>query len=102
VKIKLGQLKTHLSRYIRELRATGEPIEVCVREDTVAYLTPAHPEGPVADSQNPAARIHSLEKSGLRLIQSGKKAEGPIQPGTAAQPAAGENSIETIRAGRSW
>lgn len=41
IKVKVGQLKTHLSRYLKNIKETGEPIEVCVREDTVANLTPS-------------------------------------------------------------
>jgi len=43
MKVKVGQLKTHLSRYLKDVKETGESIEVCVREDTVAYLTPSAP-----------------------------------------------------------
>ena len=32
MKVRVGQLKTYLSRYLKDIRETGEPIEVCVRE----------------------------------------------------------------------
>ncbi len=39
MKVKIGELKTHLSKYVQSVRDGGEPIEVCVRGKTVAYLT---------------------------------------------------------------
>ena len=37
-KVKTAELKANLSRYLREVRETGEEIQVCVREEPVAYL----------------------------------------------------------------
>lgn len=102
MKVKLGQLKTHFSRYVRKLRETGEPIEVCVREETVAYLTPAHQKESQDGGRNDAARIRSLEQAGLHLVQVGSASGLSLQPRPAAQPAGGENSVETIRSGRPW
>jgi len=42
MKVKVGQLKTHLSSYLKAIQENGEPLEVCVREDPVALLSPIH------------------------------------------------------------
>ena len=39
VKVKTAELKTHLSHYLRVLQEGGEDIEVCLREQPVAYLS---------------------------------------------------------------
>ena len=38
MKVKVSELKTHFSRYLKNLEEAG-PIEVCLREKPVAYLT---------------------------------------------------------------
>ena len=38
MKVKVSQLKTHFSRYLKNLEEAGQ-IEVCLREEPVAYLT---------------------------------------------------------------
>jgi antitoxin (DNA-binding transcriptional repressor) of toxin-antitoxin stability system len=70
MKVKVGELKTHLSRYLRQLKDSDETIEVCVREQPVAYLTAAkgaatrHP-----DEQ--AALQRALAEVGLTLTRGG-------------------------------
>jgi antitoxin (DNA-binding transcriptional repressor) of toxin-antitoxin stability system len=101
MKVKIGQLKTHLSRYVQELRAGGEPIEVCVRENTVAYLTSSN----VADGK-PRAESESLraglERSGLTVSQWGTKPGGPIVPGRAADGDTTVDSVQRMRSEKGW
>ncbi len=40
MRVKIGELKAKLSAYLKQVRDSGEPIEVCAREDPVAYLVP--------------------------------------------------------------
>lgn len=35
MKVKVGELKTNLSNYLRRVRDNGEEIEVCIREEAV-------------------------------------------------------------------
>lgn len=100
MKVKVGQLKTHLSRYLQKVRDTGESIEVCVREDTVAYLCSA---AKAEDASMPSPELNrSLESDGLRVIHRGNKSKLLPTPGSCATPALGNNSIERIRAEKNW
>lgn len=100
MKVKIGELKTHLSKYLRDLEGSDEPIEVCVREDTVAYLSSAKAE----DSGNPSsARLNRrLEAAGITVSRWGNAAEPLRSPGHCENPVGGPNSVETIRRERNY
>lgn len=100
MKVKIGELKTHLSKYLRDLEGSDEPIEICVREDTVAYLSSAKAE----DSGNPSsARLNRrLEAAGITVSRWGNAAEPLRSPGRCESPAGGPNSVETIRRERNY
>lgn len=100
MKVKIGELKTHLSKYLRDLEGTDEPIEVCVREETVAYLRSAK----VEDRGNPnSARLsRRLEAAGITVSQWGYDTEPLGSPGRCENPAGGPNSVETIRQQRNY
>jgi prevent-host-death family protein len=40
MKVKSAELKANLSRYLKTVRETNESIEILIREEPVAYLTP--------------------------------------------------------------
>lgn len=101
MKVKIGELKTHLSKYLRQLEQGEGRIDVCVREDTVAYLTSAR------SSYKENAEKRDLEKhlesAGIEVSQWGTSQASPIeQGGTCENPAEGPNSIERIRRERNW
>ena len=100
MKVKVGELKTHLSKYLRDLEGSDEPIEVCVREDTVAYLSSAK----AGDGGNPnSARLNRrLEAAGITVSRWGNAAEPLRSPGRCENPAGGPNSVETIRRERNY
>lgn len=100
MKVKIGELKTHLSRYLRDLEGSDELIEVCVREDTVAYLRSAKAED--SGNPNPARLNRRLEAAGITVSQWGSDAEPLRSPGRCETPAGGPNSVETIRQGRNY
>lgn len=95
MKIKVGELKTHFSKYIRELEQSDEPIEVCVREETVAYLVSAKDERRTPHKD--ARLMQRLEAVGIRVSQWGGPADSLASPGSCEQPANGPNNIESIR-----
>lgn len=112
-RIKTSELKTHLSRYLRELRETGEGIEVCAREEAVAYLTPAKS----CREDGAAAIAHELEVLGSRLQAAGLTLDVPswrrnwLAGGgfrlDGPPPAAGDgrsdvSSVQEIRQERDW
>ena len=101
MKVKVGELKTHLSKYLRQLKQDEERIEVCVREDTVAYLTSAKAK-PTNNAEK--RRIaQQLASAGIEVSQWGANGiSAPENGGTCSRPAEGPNSVESIRRERSW
>jgi len=99
--VKIAELKTHLSKYVQSVRDGGEPIEVCVREQTVAYLTrPGESQQVEARQQNELAQ--RLERRGLRLQQRGRISDRILSPGEAGDGRDVENSVIAIRAQKEW
>lgn len=99
MKVKIGELKTHLSRYVQQIRNGGEGVEVCVREETVAYLTAAGTNR--VDTEQASLRAR-LESSGLGLSQWAEKTEAYGGPGRARDGASPENSIAAVRSEKDW
>jgi antitoxin (DNA-binding transcriptional repressor) of toxin-antitoxin stability system len=105
MKVKVGQLKTHLSAYLRELQRTGEPLEVCVRESVVAYLSPSGATGTDATRLVDTQIIEQrLKDAGLSLRRPALPSEGPFIP-TPTLAGDGKRDISTLpimRAERDW
>lgn len=100
MRVKLAKLKTHLSRYLRELESNREPLEVCVREKTVAYLTPATTSG--NESGN---HLRSLaQEAGLKLVAArSTPASIPLDsPAAAGDGRTDINSTGAMRHCREW
>lgn len=100
MKVKVGDLKTHFSKYLRDLEGSDEPIEVCVRENTVAYLVSAKAEKKGND--NKARLTQHLEAAGINVSRWGIPPEPLRLPGRCKNPAGGPNSVETIRQERNY
>ena len=83
MKVKVADLKANLSRHLRRVGETGETLEVCVRENPVAYLTPAGSGAPNA------AAIKAADALRERLHSAGL---------TLAEPAAAPKTLPAIRA----
>ena len=105
MKIRVVDLKTNLSKVLREIQSSGETLEVCVRESTVAYLTPVHPK---KGETNPAHDINRLTNS---LADVGLILTGPhLQNERVARPKihrAGDDQIDittigVIRSEKDW
>jgi antitoxin (DNA-binding transcriptional repressor) of toxin-antitoxin stability system len=105
MKVKIGELKTHLSKYLRQIERSGEPVEVCVREDTVAYLTPKRTlDSTGLQKQKLAQQLHA---AGIQVSQWGSQADRGScarsgYQGSCENPAEGPNSVESIRRERNW
>ncbi len=100
MKVKVGELKTHLSSYLRKIEEDGEPVEVCVRERTVAYLTPAQETSDSCDN--------TLKK---QLLDAGIEWNGvggsslknwSIEPEVAGDGRVDLESTDSMRTGRDW
>ncbi|NBB78213.1 MAG: hypothetical protein GVY36_02030 [Verrucomicrobia bacterium] len=102
MKVKVGQLKAQLSHYLKEVRDSGELIEVCVREDTVAYLTPLREAGGGSLPQSDPELKQQLALDGLAVTQWGRRSSTCPTPGGCASPAKGPNSVESIRSEKNW
>lgn len=102
MKVKVGQLKAQLSRYLRDVRDTGDPIEVCVREDIVAYLMPSL-ETQADSTIRPGPELaRQLEADGLNITHWGRKSSAAPTPAQCANPVEGPNSVESIRSEKNW
>jgi len=101
-KVKIGQRKAGLSQYLREMQETGEPVEVCVRERPVAYLTPIPRERDTGSSLPPET-MERLRAAGIRVIPA-KKPKGdwvPI-PGKADDSLVIANTVVAMREEKDW
>ncbi|MCC5848841.1 MAG: hypothetical protein JJU29_12190 [Verrucomicrobia bacterium] len=102
MKVKVGQLKAHLSQYLREMEASGEPIEVCVRERPVAYLTPIIEDGG-KENVPPPELVKSLAANGIRIAQWGRKMDDFVPtPRPAGDGKQIENSVVAMREEKDW
>src|SRR5690606_18809488 len=101
MKVKLGQLKTHLSKYLREIQESGERLEVCVRETPVAYLTPIKDEKD-REAEPPPDIVKSLEDVGLQLTRWGTKSKRVPIPQPAGDGKTIKNSIVAMREEKDW
>ncbi|HKJ90853.1 MAG TPA: hypothetical protein VJ960_06935 [Oceanipulchritudo sp.] len=97
MRVKVGELKTHLSKYLRQLQESREPIEVCMREEPVAYLTPLAGGDSGADPSQ-AMLQRRLAEVGLSLANgvgavSRPRAFSPVP----SPPGDGRDGVDTVR-----
>lgn len=71
MKVKIAELKNNLSKYVQSVREGGEPVEVCVRETTVAYLVGAEQPKENGQGLNPQL-AERLRAKGLRWIHQAR------------------------------
>ena len=70
MRVKSAELKANLSKYLKTVRKTKEPIEILIREEPVAYLTPIEQKSDRESSeemQNLLYLKQALAKDGLIL-----------------------------------
>lgn len=101
MKVKIGELKAHLSKYVRQLREEGGAIEVCLREDPVAYLSAAAPSASLGETED---AVMSLQKSGLG-IQVARKSKDSVRlpkPFKSGRKVSRQSIVEALRRERDW
>lgn len=100
MKVRIGELKTHLSSYLRKIEESGEPVEVCVRERTVAYLTPVREKCESGDD----TLIARLQRAGIEWDGKGGISGNSLtfQPEVAGDGKTDQVSTDNIRKGRDW
>lgn len=101
MRVKIAELKTHLSKYVQSVRQGGGPIEVCVRDQPVAYLSSAGvSERLISHEQDELVR--RLGRRGLHLRQLGKVSTislSPVEPGDGRKF---KNTIVAMRSEKNW
>ena len=100
MKVKIGEAKTHLSRLVKEVNETGEPLELCVREDTVAYIVPAKHQTEAEKEYEEL--VKQIEKSGLILTQRGRPTYGKCPIDIPDKSRRQGNAILEIRAEKDY
>ena len=103
MKVKVSELKTHLSSYLKNIDEAGE-IEVCLREEPVAYLISAETRSKGAGRR----LVDCVDKAGLVLSKAAEL--GSQQEKTANVPIAepaGDNrtdivTVDSLRNGRDY
>ncbi len=107
MKVKSAELKANLSRYLKTVRETKEPIEILIREEPVAYLTPIEQKSDIESSEEMKKLLHlkqALAKDGIILslndIPTGAKSTP--EPVVAHDGRTDMNSIQELRAEKDW
>jgi antitoxin (DNA-binding transcriptional repressor) of toxin-antitoxin stability system len=108
VKVKSAELKAKLPQYLRRLRETGEPIEVLLRDEPVAYLTPIGNQSKLLAPAE-AAELHELKNAfadvGLTLsLEDGHVGALPklTTPVTAGDGRDDIVTVESMRSEKDW
>jgi antitoxin (DNA-binding transcriptional repressor) of toxin-antitoxin stability system len=99
MKVKMADLKTHLSKHVQSVRRGDGPIEVCLREEVVAYLTPVGEAGVTAHSQGLRDR---LAAQGLLLSQLGRLSDRRLTPALPGDGRKTGNTVLEMRAEKDW
>jgi len=99
MKVKVSELKTNLSRYLKHLDEAGT-IEVCLREEPVAYLVSAR--SPSERTQQVLA--DKVSEAGLVLrSSSSRRPTGAIPtPGVAGDGRTDISTVESMRQLRNY
>lgn len=103
MRVKIGELKAKLSSYLKQVRDSGESIEVCAREDPVAYLVPVGGEDESEEAGAKEELRRRLGACGLEWVggPTAKKPGKPV-PCPAGDGRADVASVEQMREGRDW
>lgn len=94
MKVKVSELKTHLSRYLKEIEEKGT-IEVCLREEPVAYLVAAGASG----QGDPKELEHKVRTAGL-ILHSASRERLPMPRRGPEVAGDGREDISTVEAMR--
>lgn len=100
MKVNVGQLKAKLSQYLREIQATGETLEVCVREAPVAYLMPSSLQAP--EKQRISGEMDRLAKAGLQVIPASSPKKPLPSLGKTGDRLKLSNTVVAMRAEKDW
>ena len=111
MQVKTAELKNNLSKYLRRVRETGEPITVCDRNKPVAVLSPLPPEQAETEEDREWLKereriLKKAKKLGIRLSIPRKRPrplrELGIHPTVAPDGRTDIKTIDLIRGGRDY
>ena len=107
MKVKSAELKAKLSLYLRNLRESGEPIEVLLRDEPIAYLTPIERRSTML-TPGRTAQLQELKESfasvGLTFsLEDARVGALPkLTPVTAGDGRKDVVTVEAVRAEKDW
>lgn len=96
----MGEAKTHLSRLVKEVNETGEPLELCVREETVAYLMPAKKRSQEEIEREELQK--KLKEVGLIMTKWPKTPPSPCPVQPTESPLREGNAVLEMRAEKDY
>lgn len=104
MKVNSAELKMHLGRYLRDVEQGQLPLEVCIRDRTVAYLVPANLAGqwPESPERAEALPFLSLKQAGFKVEMATNPAGVQIRPVLAGDGRNHVVTVEEMRRGRDW
>ena len=105
MKVKTGELKARLSHYLKLVNGQGETIEVCAREEPVAYLVPVRGGVPSPTEARETDRLRRQLLACDLLLAADVPGPGPLPvptPSVAGDGRTDVSSVEGMRASRNW
>jgi len=105
MKVSSVELKTRLGHYLKTVERSGIPVEVCVRDQPVAFLIPHRSGDPFAGkgSDESIRSALALERSGLGVEPAKADGAAPqFEPVRAADGRTDVSTVEAMRTGRDW
>ena len=107
MKVKTADLKANLSSYVRQVRESGEPVEILLREEAVAYLAPISGEQrqTAKQIQDMKALERAFKEIGLtcRMGRVGSKpSDVTPAPVVAGDGRTDVNTVDTMRCEKDW
>lgn len=99
MKVNVGKFKAHLSQYLRELDDQNEPLEICVHDKTVAYLTSTNKMHERPDGLD----FNTLRSTGLELLPAQSAQTIPLdKPVVAGDNHTHIETVSSMRGSKDW
>jgi antitoxin (DNA-binding transcriptional repressor) of toxin-antitoxin stability system len=104
--VKTADLKNNLSRYLRQIRRTGETIIVCDREEPVATLAPLVRNADAEWQRYRAEALARAREIGMQLDiplhRPSQPCLPPVRPVVAPDGRTDIRTIDLVRGGRGY
>ena len=98
MRVKVAELKSRLSHYLREVGERGQDIEICVRETPVAHLVGLRKDAPPDEAEQAEVMRLRAALAGAGLAwESDSVVPGPLPPVHPIRVGSGHRPAETVR-----